>query len=301
MGKKKLSSKEIIERFIKTHNNKYDYSLMDYKSLSNKIKIICKKHGVFEQRPSDHIKGNGCSKCSGNVRNDREYFIQKSKEIHKEKYDYSLVEYINNCTKVIILCPIHGEFKQQPNNHISGQGCKECKKMKISLSNTNDKNEIYDKLKKIHKNLEIDITSYANNRSFLNCRCKFHGNFIKSYQSLLKGGGCIKCSGKKSKGEVIIENYLLHNNIDYIPQYKFNDCIYKRELLFDFYLPKYNLCIEFNGKQHYYMSSKFGIREFEEGKIRDEIKIKYCNDNNIPLLIIKWNENILNKIKDYFL
>ena len=89
--------------------------------------------------------------------------------------------------------------------------------------------------------------------------------------------------------------------IEFIPQKSFKDCYFSKILRFDFYIPKLNLCIEYNGKQHYYSSSKFGgDNEFELIKKRDEVKVKYCNENNIKLLIIKWNEDILSILKIYF-
>jgi hypothetical protein len=91
------------------------------------------------------------------------------------------------------------------------------------------------------------------------------------------------------------------NNIEYIPQMKFKGCELNRELRFDYYLPKHNTCIEYNGKQHYYASSKFGGEgEFELTKTRDQIKIKYCMDNSIPLIIIKWDENPIHKLQSVF-
>jgi hypothetical protein len=95
------------------HNNKYNYSLVDYINNKNKVKIICPIHDVFEQSPNDHLTGNGCSLC-GNKNLNKEFFIKKAKLKHGDRYDYSLVEYINNKTKVKIICPLHGVFEQAP-------------------------------------------------------------------------------------------------------------------------------------------------------------------------------------------
>ena len=106
--KRSLSKTKTKDEFIKqsnnVHNYKYDYSLIDYKNIKTKIKIICLKHGIFEQRPSRHLLGDGCPKCSSNFKKTQDEFIIISKEIHGDKYNYSLVNYVNNSTKVKINC-----------------------------------------------------------------------------------------------------------------------------------------------------------------------------------------------------
>ena len=126
-----------IERAKIIHNDKYDYSSVEYEQRSKKIKITCPEHGEFEQTPNSHLNGHGCPKCSGSFMN-TEYFIKKSKEVHGDKYDYSLVDYKNNKTKVKIICPEHGEFKQVSTSHLTGSGCPICnngfnKEFKIKL------------------------------------------------------------------------------------------------------------------------------------------------------------------------
>ena len=87
-----------IQRATEAHSGKYDYSLVEYKNTSTKVKIICHEHGQFEQRAGSHLKGEGCPSCVGVKKHTNESFIEKAKEIHGEKYDYSLVEYNGNKT-----------------------------------------------------------------------------------------------------------------------------------------------------------------------------------------------------------
>lgn len=94
-----------------------------------KVKIICPLHGIFEQTPISH-RINGCSECSGNKKMNNNTFIEKSKNIQKNIFDYSLVEYKNNRTKVKIICKKHGIFEQSPEKHLIGQGCPTCAKEK---------------------------------------------------------------------------------------------------------------------------------------------------------------------------
>lgn len=101
--------------------------------------------------------------------------------------------------------------------------------------------------------------------------------------------GCPICN--ESKGEKAIRLYLKNNNIEFIQEYKFNDCRYKRNLPFDFYIQEYNLCIEFDGRQHFEADNYFGgEKEFKDIKIRDEIKDNYCKENGVNLLRISYYE-----------
>lgn len=134
---RKLTTEEFIERAIKIHNGKYDYSKVEYVNAKTKICIVCPLHGEFMQYPNDHLKGQGCRKCgdiSRSIKNryNTEDFIFHAKETHGDKYDYSKVEYVNAKTKVCIICPIHGEFWQSPTHHIMGYNCPKCAKETIS-------------------------------------------------------------------------------------------------------------------------------------------------------------------------
>ena len=112
---KKLTTEEFIEKARKIHNDKYDYSKVNYKRSSEKVCIICPKHGEFWQRPNEHLSGYGCRKCAIEVIKKKEMktkddFIKKATKIHKNKYDYSKVVYNGSFVKVCIICPEHGEF-----------------------------------------------------------------------------------------------------------------------------------------------------------------------------------------------
>ena len=120
------------------HNGKYDYSRAEEPlKTKDKIKIICPKHGVFLQSLDKHLSGKGCPKCGNENRgksntSSTDYFIAKANEIHKNKYDYSKVEYKNAKEKVCIICPEHGEFWQTPNSHLNGSECPKCATMKYT-------------------------------------------------------------------------------------------------------------------------------------------------------------------------
>lgn len=129
--KKTKTNDDFIANAIKLHGDKYDYSKVEYINSYSKIIIICKTHGEFEQRPADHVNGNGCRKCGidsniSKLTKTNYEFIANAINVHADKYDYSKVEYINNKIPIIIICKIHGNFTQTPNDHRSGRGCKKC-------------------------------------------------------------------------------------------------------------------------------------------------------------------------------
>lgn len=122
-------------------------------------------------------------------------FINRSKNVHNDLYDYSLVEYINNTTKVKIICPIHGEFEQTPKNHLKGSGCKECGKIKCINSRKITTEEFVIKSKNIHS----DKYDYSNTiidgvRSKVKINCPIHGEFNQEAHKHLNGHGCKKCT-----------------------------------------------------------------------------------------------------------
>ena len=119
-----ITHEQFVERAMVVHGDKYDY-LEKYTTPLTKVKINCRTHGIFLQTPAGHLSGRGCSKCSGNFM-DQSYFLTRAKEVHGNKYDYSLVEYVKAIGHVTIICPEHGEFQQRPNAHSRGDGCLYC-------------------------------------------------------------------------------------------------------------------------------------------------------------------------------
>ena len=123
------TTEEFIEQAKKIHGDIYNYSEVKYENAKIEIIIICPYHGKFKQTPDSHLnKQGGCSKCSKKYCPTTEEFIEQAKEIHCDIYDYSEVKYKNTHTKIIIICPINnqGRFKQEPNSHLSGNGCRKC-------------------------------------------------------------------------------------------------------------------------------------------------------------------------------
>lgn len=282
-------TRDTLSNFIKKakniHGNKYDYSLVIYINNHTKIKIVCPNHGVFFQKPKNHLIGNICGKCRG-LYTTLNSFIEKAKNIHGNKYDYSSVLFKNLTTKITIICNKHGKFNQLPNAHINGQGCPKC----CGLFKTTD--DFILEAKKIHGDkYDYSKINYINSYNKLDILCKIHNIFKQSGNDHLQGKGCPIC--KESKGEKKIREYLIKNNIKYIQEYKFKDCKNVQSLPFDFYLPDYNVCIEYDGIQHFKPINRFGGENgYFKLKFNDNIKTHYCFNMNIKLIRIKYTEDI---------
>jgi hypothetical protein len=232
--------KTFIEDAEKIHGNKYDYSSVNYINNRTKIKIICPTHGEFEQTPNNHLKGKGCLYCGGTSKLDTNLFIKKSKEIHGDKYDYSLVKYKESCEKVNIICPEHGVFEQTPNNHLSKkQGCYKC------LGEIHDLNSFI-RICSIKHNGKYDysLVNYNKITDNVTIICPIHGEFEQRCDSHRQGNGCVKCSNNGiSKNEKEINNFLTNLNI----VTKTNDKKILDGLELDIFIPSHNIAIEYNG------------------------------------------------------
>lgn len=123
---RRLSTEEFIERARKMHGSIYDYSLVEYKNVRAKVRIICPVHGEFLQAAGHHLEGVGCPGCFGTPNKGIEKFIEEADKIHDGRYDYSEAEYRTARTKLKIICPEHGEFWCLPTNHLKGCGCPRC-------------------------------------------------------------------------------------------------------------------------------------------------------------------------------
>ena len=190
---------KLIEVYNSIHGNKYNYSHSDFNLL--KIKIECPEHGIFEQNKYSHKK-YGCWKCSVEYRSksqrlSKEEFEIKSRKVHGNKYEYSKVDYINNNTKVLILCSKHGEFKQIPSSHLQGNGCPKCGTESMVQLQSMTTDNFLKKALMVHENkYDYSLVNYFNQKQKIKIICKIHGVFEQLPHNHLKGYGCPKCNGK---------------------------------------------------------------------------------------------------------
>jgi G:T-mismatch repair DNA endonuclease (very short patch repair protein) len=195
------TSEEFVKKAIQIHGDKYDYSKVDYINSNTKITIICKTHGEFNQTPNSHLLGQGCQICgdvNGSLKRSKstKEFIQNAKEVHGDKYDYSKVDYINNKTKITIICKTHGEFNQTPNSHLLGQGCRKCQYSNNSNKFRTSQEEFIQKAQDLHGDkYDYSKVEYITCMKKVIIICKKHGEFKQTPNAhYSQCSGCPKCN-----------------------------------------------------------------------------------------------------------
>lgn len=299
---------EFIWKAIQKHGYKYGYRKVEYVKCSKKVKILCPIHGEFEQRPDLHIQGCGCQKCTGKLITSDEEFKYNLFKIYGDKYDFSKTEYINARTKVTLICPIHGEFKTIPSYLLKKHGCPNCNKTYTK--------DFIEKAILVHgEKYDYSKVNYKNCRTKIVIICPEHGEFYQTPNGHLNGYGCSKCAIKKNKSELKLLNTLNYHFNNVIYQYK-NKELFGSFMSLDFYLPKYNIGIEYQGRQHFLNIDCFGGEKgYEDIQERDKIKYDKCINNDIKLLYFTYDKRnvpsnylseiftdeneLLNKIKEY--
>lgn len=291
-----LTTEIFLKRSKEVHGDKFGYSKTVYTNSRSKVKIDCSKHGEFEQIAKSHLRGQGCGLCANNVGLTRLDFVKKAKKVHGKLYKYSKVEYKNNRTNVIITCAKHGDFTQLPVHHLKGSGCSKCNGDKNRLRCANTKQTFTTQAEVVHgKKYDYSKVEYKSNKDNICIICPEHGEFSQRPDHHCGGSGCPNCN--TSKGENKTKKLLKERGVTFKQQHSFDGCRNTLPLPFDFYLPEHNICIEYNGKQHYEPVKYFGgEKTFKQQKKRDKIKSDYCKSNNIQLISIRYDECIETKI-----
>ena len=283
---------QFIEKALKIHGNKFDYSKVEYNGSNSKVFIICPAHGEFFQTPSNHLAGKECLKCSyekrgENLTSTNNKFIAKAKKQHGNNYDYSKLEYINAKIKVCITCLKHGDFYQLPSKHLYGNTCPKCADEIRNLNNIKTNDEFIEESKIKHKNMySYDKVNYVNAKTNIILICNKHGEFLCTPNNHLRGKGCPKCVGKnKSTADWIVEAKQKHGE-----KYSYEKINYKK--------CDAKVCIscfehgDFWQVAQYHLSGngcpacKQSKLEKEVSTILDKLKIKYERQYN-PLFLKK--------------
>lgn len=252
---KKLTTDDFIAKSIEIHGLKYDYSKVNYINMQTPVTIICSKHGEFQQLPYNHVRGAGCTLCNKIDKRVLSYddFVEKSRNVHGFRYDYSQVRYKNSKTKVTIVCPEHGPFEQKPEKHWAGQGCPLC--CKNHKKNTKS---FIDAAKRVHGDLyDYSKVDYVDSQTKVCIIDKDYGEFWQKPYAHLNGEGHIlrkpeKCYITKkangtlnsSKPEAIVYDLLVEKfgEDDIELQYKSENYPFAC----DFYVKSLDLYIELN-------------------------------------------------------
>ncbi len=308
--KNNMTQEEFLKKANEIYGEKYDYSKSVFLGWHTKVCVICPEHGEFWVCPSNHISTHnhcGCPKCAGKYRT-LEEFIKMAKKIHGDKYDYSKVNFVNMQTKICIICPKHGDFWMTPNDHVHNRGCCKCGKEKLHLLFSKTNREFIDEATKVHgEKYDYSKVEYFNAKRKVCIICHEHGDFWITPDRHLHGGGCPIC-GQIHKSVDVLANILTKNKIKFEREKMF-EWLNKQRL--DFYLPEYNLAIEYQGEQHFKPVKYFGgEKRFIDRIERDERKYNICQQNGVQIIyvsfykkapndIVKNEQELIKKIKIY--
>ena len=286
--------RKIDYNMVKIEFEERGYILLstEYIDNSTKLQYLCPNHldkGVQEITFANFTKGRGCGYCAKRKKKTQQEYIEEL-TIKKPNIEV-LGTYDGLKVKVLHKCKVCGyEWEVIPDNLLNSKnGCPKCGK-RAKLANK----EFLEKLNEINPSIK-PLDEYITNIHKIHFLCSKCGFIWEAKpNNILNGKGCPKC--KSSKGEQRIQQILDKHNIKYDIQYKFNNCCNENVLPFDFYLPQYNLCIEYDGIQHFLPCTFGGISEerakenLESCKLRDSIKDNFCQVNGIKLLRIPYTQ-----------
>lgn len=278
-----LQKEKYLEKARKVHGDKYDYSRVAYTKINDKVEIVCPSHGSFWQDLYNHAaRTNGCPSCAiGNDRLGLDRFIRKARQIHGDAYDYSKVVYETVNSMVNIVCKKHGEFVQRAGSHLAGNRCKKCFLDTCKLPTE----DFIKNARAVHGDAyDYSKVRYEGNKTPVEIVCPSHGSFWqKPNTHTSSGNGCRLCS--ESKGERAVEIFLKKYGIKHIREYRILPYRYR----FDFFLPEFNIYIEFHGQQHYMSVEVFGGDEgLRSNKERDAIKKQLVTASGGRLIVLSY-------------
>ena len=247
---KRLTQEEFIFRCKDIHPE-YSYEKSIYNGANNEVIVTCPIHGDFKTKPSRFIMGGkcGCPKCNpGFIKYlSPEQFLERCKK-HFPDYDYSKANFKGEYDKIIVTCPKHNyTWTVVPKNLMNGHGCPLCGRESLQKSQALTTEEFIQRARQKHGDkYDYSKVEYYNTVTPVTIICPKHGEFEQTPDAhLYQNSGCPKC--KQSYGELKVEEYLKQHSIEFIQQYPIE---YKNNLrgktYIDFYLPKYNIFIEYN-------------------------------------------------------
>jgi hypothetical protein len=288
--------------FVRPEFERYGFKLLDNNYINSKTPLLCVcKCGEITRTTIDAVRrGSGCMKCGIQNIKDKQKLSYDFVKSYFEQFGYKLLEdiYVNWKTKMKYECDKGHINYMTWNSFKNGERCPDCagfKKKTIEY--------VRQEFEKFNYQLLDDV--YINNSVPLNYKCP-KGHFGKiSWGNFLTGQRCKQCF--ESKGEEKIYNYLVNNEIQFKREYRIDECRYKNPLPFDFAIfdecDNLQYLIEYDGEQHFRAVEVFGGNEaFENAKLRDKIKTKYCQDHYIKLLRIPYTEiDNIGNILDNFL
>ena len=287
-----LTRDSFIEKANSIFNGKYSYEKVNYVDYKTEVTITCPIHGDFKQRPSNHLKGHGCPHCAKNgVKPTLEAFRARfsDKMINLSEFEYKRATDAGKC-----LCERCGNvWYTTPMSLMKGSGCPRCAKERRVMKRTSNIDEFIRKFQEKHGiNYDFSEAKYVNAITKMAVICPSHGKFFMTPNDLLSGHGCPICSSSRLESEV--RKILSENGIAFEEQKRFEWLRLKKPLSLDFYLPKQNIAIEFQGIQHYKAIERFGgEEELVRIKNRDFIKKELCEKQGITLVYYSKSDILL--------
>jgi len=301
-----ITQEQYFERLFKKfpeNKDKFDYRFFNYVNSQTNALIKCNAcDQLISMKPNNHMSGKGCAKCAfaKNIKT-TEFFINKVENKFPNKFIWDKFNYTGmEKFKGSVGCNKCGEyFLISPKKILIGHGCNKCAiKKNSNLTRLTTKNFIKKAIIVHCRDYDYSKVNYINyfKKVLIGCN-KCNEWFWQAPSNHLQGKGCERC--KCSLGEKMIKMLLKTNLVEYIPQYRFNDCHGKRNPLpFDFSIlnafGKVHGLIEYQGEQHFRIVEHFGGKEkFEYRHKCDLIKKEYCKSNRIPLLVLRYDEDDL--------
>lgn len=199
MKNHKHTTEEFVALATVVHNSKFDYRHTVYINSRTKVAILCPEHGEFYQSPANHLHGRGCRKCRSFAKSSKprttSQFIAEAQVVHGAYYKYYNTMYKNAATKITITCPKHGDFDQNPGNHLRGSGCSKCGKKKMAARQRDSMESFIEKAREVHGERYQYLHPYNTARTPTTITCPDHGGFEQLPTNHLKGSGCPSCNG----------------------------------------------------------------------------------------------------------
>lgn len=240
-----MSRERFISKCLEVHGNKYDLSRVSYSGMSKRIEVVCPAHGPFFPAAGNFTGlGSGCPLCSRETvglksRKPLDHYISRARERHGDRFSYPGISYKGRAAYLTVVCPVHGEFEQNAQDHITGEGCVKC-------SFPLHSQETFVTLAKAAHNGRYSYEKSVYRKALEKVRiiCPTHGEFWQTPSSHINDGqGCPRCAGVgPSSGQIEIAEFLREH-----AEVVLEERLAPSNKRLDLYLPAHSLAIEYHG------------------------------------------------------
>ena len=301
-----MTADEFFQRMHQLYDaTELDFMTSEFHGIKKNVTAYCRKHGAITHPVSYWLEGKGCEYCNGKFYPPD--FLQRARKAQGQEYAYRGVnKIVSTASRVMVHCgnPNHKWHRMIVWLVLQGSKCRECAGRHQPLEQRCQEwiAKCIEKYGEGRYDYSRAHEDYVNNDSLVWIRCCIHNHWFKTTPDnnlRTVNGSCPKCSieFRESEGEATIRRWLLKHDItnfkqDEVTMPNENPRCKRQYLRPDFWLPDYNLFIEYNGEQHYEDVDYFFDDDFtfEDQQIRDQTLRDYCRKNNIQLLEIPYTE-----------